>query len=211
MPQEGKGESPRGELIPQQTRRPEQVTSRPQGAEANPFAVASSQDLFGKLSETPDGEDPAYWPVNVLNELNHHILNRDHPGNERPGMWGISSREIGERFAPLKGHIQKVKTAYEILAYPHCKYVGRRENIEDELARDQQSNARDQVELNDAELQILTKLAAARKISVDPQKRVYQYAEVFHPSQNIEKALDGAEFMQWLAAQKREGKQGSEK
>ena len=124
--------------MPQQTR-----------AEDNPFALATGQDLFGKLSETPDGEDPAYWPVHVLNELNHHILNRDHPGNERPGLWGISSREIGERFAPLQEHIRNVKTAYEILAYPHCKYVGRRENIEDELARDQQSFARDQVELSD--------------------------------------------------------------
>jgi hypothetical protein len=211
LPKEGKGGSPRGELVPQQSRKPERIVPQQTRVEDNPFALATAQDLFGKLSETPEGEDPAFWPVHVLNELNHHILNRDHPGNERPGLWGISSRQIGERFAPMQEHMQKVKTAYEILAYPHCKYAGRRENIEDELARDQQSFARDQVELSDDELQILRTLAAAKKLPVDPQKRIYQYAEVFHPSQNIEKALDGAEFMQWLAAQKREGKQGNEK
>jgi hypothetical protein len=80
-----------------------------QAAEGNlPIAA-----FFGQLSETPDGVDPAYWPVQVLNEINHHILNRDHPGNESPGLWGISSREIGERFAPLKEHMQKVTTAYK--------------------------------------------------------------------------------------------------
>jgi hypothetical protein len=205
MPEPGTGESQKG-LTPQQSRKPEQVTPRPQGAEVNPFALATSQDLFGKLSETPEGEDPAYWPIHVLNELNHHILNKDHPGNERPGLWGISSREIGERFAPMQDHIRKVKTAYEIIAYPHCKFVGRRENIEDELARDQQSNDQDQVELNDAELQILTKLASARKIPLNPDKHVYKYDEVFHPSPNIEKALDAAEFIKWRSEQERVGK-----
>ena len=90
MPEPGKGESPRSELLPQ-SKKPDQVTAKPQGAEVNSFALATSQDLFGKLSETPQGEDPAYWPIHVLNELNHHILNKDHPGNEKPGLWGIGS------------------------------------------------------------------------------------------------------------------------
>ena len=47
-------------------------------------------------------------------------------------MCGASlPREIGERFAPFQEHIRNVKTAYEILAFPHCKYQGWRDLIED--------------------------------------------------------------------------------
>ena len=114
-------------------------------------------------SETPPREDPAFWPVRVLNELNYFIVERDH-ATDRPNVWGVNARELGERFAPYKEHIRKVKTAYEILAFPHCKYEGSRVVIEDELTRDQRAFERDQVELNDAELAILSKLTAARNL-----------------------------------------------
>ena len=89
------------------------------------------------------------------------------------------------------------------VGFEHCKYAGSRELIEGELARDQQSFERDQVELNDAELAILSRLAAAKNLPFDPEKRVYQYDEVFHPSPDIEPALNGAEFIRWLREQER--------
>jgi len=170
---------------------------------------APFRDVFGKLSEAPPTEDPAFWPVRILNELHGYIVNRDDIQPDTLNAWGVPARELGERFAPLKEPIRKVKTAYEILAYPHCKYEGSRNVIESELAQDQKANERDQVELNDAELAILSKLTAARNIPLNPEQRVYQYSEVFHPSQNIERALNGAEFIKWLGEQKRAGKQGN--
>jgi hypothetical protein len=169
---------------------------------------APFKDTFGKLSETPPTEDPAYWPVRVLNELNNFIVERD-DASDTISTWGVNPRELGERFAPYQEHIRNVKTAYEILAYPHCKYEGSRELIESELARDQGVFERDQVELNDAELAILSKLTAARNLPFNPEKRVYQYDEVFHPSPDIERALNGAEFIKWLGARKRAGNQGN--
>ena len=169
---------------------------------------APFKDAFGKLSETPPREDPAFWPVRVLNELNYMIVERDH-AIEGPNVWGVNPRELGERFAPYKEHIRNVKTAYEILAYPHCKSAGSREVIEGELAQDQWSNERDQVELNDAELAILSRLAAAKNLPFNPEKRVYQYDEVFHPSPDIEPPLTGAAYMKWLSEQQRARDQGN--
>ena len=41
----------------------------PQDAERTEGNVSVPlRDVFGKLSETPPSEDPAFWPVKVLNE-----------------------------------------------------------------------------------------------------------------------------------------------
>jgi hypothetical protein len=189
------GESPQGELTPQRTNTSE--AGRTDRNVPEPF-----QDALGKLSETPTSEDPAFWPVRVLNELTYMIVERDN-ATDRPNVWGVNARELGERFAPYQEHIRKVKTAYEILAFPHCKYRGWRELIDAELYRDQQSFERDQVELNDAELAILSRLAAAKNIPFNPEKRVYHYDEVFHPSPDIEPPLEGSAYMKWLREQNR--------
>jgi hypothetical protein len=200
MPEPGGGESQ--SRLPQ-LRNPNQEAGSGEGN----LPVAA---FFGKLSETPSGEDPAYWPINVLNKINAAIVDRDHASDDPlKNPWGLNTRELGERFAPMQEHMQKVKTAYEILAYPHCKNELSRENIEDELRRDRESNERDQVELSDAEFQILTKLAVARKLPFNPEKRVYKYDEVFHPSQPIEPALDAAQFIKWQHEQERAKQQGN--
>jgi hypothetical protein len=198
------GLRPQDKLTPQRTTQPD--AARAEGNVPGPF-----WDVFGKLSETPSTEDPAFWPVKVFNELNYMILHRDQAAGKTPNVWGVNAREVGERFAPFEEHIRKVKTAYEILAFPHCKSAGSRDVIEDELYRDQRSFERDQVELNDAELGILSGLAASRNIPFNPEKRVYQYDEVFHPSPDIEPALNGAEFIKWLGEQRRAGQQDSGK
>ena len=137
------------------------------------------------------------------------IVNRDDAAPNTPNLWGVSAREMGERFAPMQQHIRNVKTAYEILAYPHCRSAGSREVIEAELAMDQRSNDRNRVELNDAELAILSRLTAAKNLPFNPEKRVYQYDEVFHPSPDIEPPLTGSAYMKWLSEQKRAREQGS--
>jgi hypothetical protein len=187
------GESPQGELTPQRNTNPE--ADRTDRNIPEPF-----QDALGKLSEAPLREDPAFWPVRVLNELTYMILERDH-ASDRPNVWGVNARELGERFAPYQEHIRQVRTAYEILAYPHCKSAGSREVIEGQLAQDQWANEREQVELTDAELAILSRLAAAKNIPFNPEKRVYHYDEVFHPSPDIEPPLTGATYTKWLSEQ----------
>ena len=170
---------------------------------------APFKDAFGKLSEISPTEDPAFWPVKVLNELHAMIVERDDVAPNARNVWGVPIREVGERFAPFQEHIRQVKTAYEILAYPHCKYEGSRELIEGELARDQRSFERSQVELNDAELTILSRLTAAKNLPFNPEKRVYQYDEVFHPSPDIEPPLNSAEFIRWLGEQRTAREQGN--
>ena len=152
-----------------------------------PFAKELDEKVFGRLSDTPAGEDPAFWPVRVLNELNYRIVDT---GPENSGA-------IVEKFAPLKETVQNVTTAYEILAYPHCKYIGSREIIEEQLRMKQDREERDSVELNDAEFSVLRKLAAARKIPLNPDKRRYIFSEVFNPPQEIEKALNASDFIKW--------------
>ena len=196
------GESPQGELTPQRANTPE-------AGRIDRNVPAPFQDAFGKLSETPPREDPAFWPVKVLNELHAMIVERDDFAPNARNVWGVSIRELGERFAPFKEHIRQVKTAYEILAYPHCKSAGSREVIEAELAQDQWSNERDQVELNDAEFAILSRLAAAKNLPFDPEKRVYHYDEVFHPSPDIEPPLEGSAYFEWLSEQSRAREQGN--
>jgi hypothetical protein len=187
---------------PQDKLTPQRIT-QPEAERTGANVPASFADAFGKLSETPGGVDPAFWPVQVLNELNYMIVNRDEATPGALNVWGVPAREVGERFAPFQEHIRKVKTAYEILAFPHCKYQGSRDLIDDELYRDQHSFERDQVELSAPELAILSRLAAAKNIPFNPEKRVYQYEEVFHPSPDIEPALNSAEFIKWLGEQRR--------
>jgi hypothetical protein len=163
------------------------------------------KDVFGKLSETPPTEDPAFWPIRVLNELNSFIVDRDYASNTL-NSWGVNPRELGERFAPYQEHIRNVKRAYEILAYPYCKYEGSRVVID---ATDQHFNERDQIELSDAEATNLSGLTAARKIPFNPEQRVFQFADVFNPSPDIEKALNAGEFIKWLGERNRAGNQGN--
>ena len=195
MSEAGEGEKPQ-QTLTSQTSSPKESgglqTERATEQLPAPFTKELDEKLFGRLSQTPSGEDPAFWPVRVLNELNYLILDRG-PGNSGP---------IGEKFAPLKETVQNVTTAYEILAYPHCKYIGSREIIEEQL-RMKQRREIEAVELNDAEFSVLRKLAAARKIPINPEKRRYNFSEVFNPPHEIEKALSAPEFGKWLSANRK--------
>jgi hypothetical protein len=166
------GESPKLLTFQNTTSGREQVGNHKESAAGTQLAPLMGQEVFDKLSFTPEGQDPAFWPIRVLNELEYHILVKDDP------TLGPVTRAIGEKYAPYKETIQRVRTAYSILAYPYCRNEALKEQIGAGLELERQGLGQDQVELNDQELKILSQLAAARKMPFHPERRVYPYSEV---------------------------------
>ena len=76
------------ELIPQRN-----INHESKPIEAN--LPAPFKDAFGRLRETPPREDPAFWPVKVLNELHAMIVERDDFAPNARNVWGVSIREVG--------------------------------------------------------------------------------------------------------------------
>jgi hypothetical protein len=173
------GDRPSGQLIRQNNHYQQEPELSPQGRqEGSVPAPSMDPEILRKLSHTPKGEDPAYWPVRVFNELDYYIAVKDDP------TVGSVTRAIGEKYAPFQESIRKVKTAYAILSHSHCqesaswRVRGWQYEIEAGLERDRQTYGRDQVTLTDPEFQILNQITTARKITLDPEKRVYSYSEV---------------------------------
>jgi hypothetical protein len=163
--------------------------------EHDPFYTAFWERFVEKSSVVPLGEDPAFWPANMLIEFN--LLEA-----QRGDLTYPPKAELAEKLAPLQNSIRRMRLAYEIIAYPHCKEPGRREFIEGDLTLDRQIHERDQVALNDGEVEIIGKLCAAPRyklhgdgsmtlqpeIPFNPQKRIYNYSEVVNnPSTEITK------------------------
>ena len=65
---EGGGERPQGQLTPQGNINQEAT---------NRFTQVMERAVFDRLRQTPAGEDPAYYPISVLNEFNYMIVNRE--------------------------------------------------------------------------------------------------------------------------------------
>jgi hypothetical protein len=130
------------------------------------------QDVLERLRFTPKGEDPAFWPIRVLNELEYYLTIKD------DSLAGSAARAIGEKYAPYEESIRRVKTAYSILCYPHCKYDGWKQQIGAQLESRRQLFGEDQVELNDQELNALGQITSARNIPFNDKKRVYSHSEV---------------------------------
>jgi hypothetical protein len=113
-----------------------------------------------------------------MDEMRYTIAMRDYKtGREK---------ELGEKWAPWKQSIEKLISAYEIIAYPLLErsYYG---NATRELARDAQAHPdidtqehpnRAAIELNDEELRVLGMLTQARGLPFDPEKREYRYTEL---------------------------------
>ena len=101
--------------------------------------------------------------------------------------------------------MRKIRTAYEIVAYPHIQRMPydndksfRQELIEDELTTDREFNNRDRVELTHTELGILQRLCETPRyhlgkdgkrtlqpaIPFNPQQRIYNYADIIGPTRS---------------------------
>jgi hypothetical protein len=157
-------------------------------AETDGFYPAFWEKLVEKSSVSPSGQDPAFWPIRMLNEFDDLIISRDYISNQHKA-------ELARKLTPIKDSIQKVTRAYAIAAYPQCKDWGRREDIEWQLRADRQHLGRDSVQLDDAELEIVQQLCETPRyalhrdtetlqppIPFDPQKRTYNYSEVLRPT-----------------------------
>jgi hypothetical protein len=156
--------------------------------ERDEFYPAFWDRLIQKSSLSPAGQDPAFWPIMMLDELNELIINKEYIRDK-------AKHALAKKIAPMKETIRKVEKAYSIIAYPYCKQKGPRDLIETWLESDQEAYGRDSVELNDIELDIVRKLCETPRYSlhgstkmlqpiipIDPQKRVYNYSEVLNHS-----------------------------
>jgi hypothetical protein len=193
-----RGENPEGpsqeSTVQSNTHQKGQNEPHNHGAADNPlierdeFYPAFWDRLIQKSSISPSGEDPAFWPIMMLNELTDLINNREYIRDK-------TKHALAKKIAPLKETIRKVETAYEIIAYPYCKQVGRQDVIEAWLESDRQAYGRGSVELNDTELEIVRKLCEIPRyalhgniktlqpeIPFDPQKRIYNHSEVLNSS-----------------------------
>jgi hypothetical protein len=70
-----------------------EVPERPSGAltieQANPRDQAPlvsfmEKKVYDELSRTPAGEDPAFWPIHVLNEMNYYVTTRHEMSGDLP-------------------------------------------------------------------------------------------------------------------------------
>ena len=148
--------------------------SRRENPAGTQLAPLMDPEILKKLSHTPEGEDPLFYPLYVLNEMLYHIATRTDPATA-----GSITRAIGEKYAPYQASIRRVRTAYTILAYPHLTYYKPwQTHIEGELETDRQLAGRDQVELTDDERLALSRLATAKQLPFDSDKKVYSYSEV---------------------------------
>lgn len=169
--------------------------------EQDPFYPAFWQNVVETATTIPQGEDPAYWPIRVLLELDELVRYR------KPSTYSAGKAALAETLAPIHQTIRNIKTAYSIAAYPHCKSTTR--TVSALVNLDQRSLAtegspRTQFELNDAELTILHSLCQTPRytyakrdehgrhygspvkiyhqpIPFDPQRRIFRYSEVPAP------------------------------
>ena len=136
---------------------------------AERFAPSRSlipETAFESLRKVPLGEEPAYWPVRVMVELDY-LTCGDTPDSRLTQQW-----------APFRQSMLRVKRAYEVLAYPHVKGEGHRYAMRSDLYRDYDHNDRDRITLDDTELTVLKTFAVSADIPFDAQRRDYNYADI---------------------------------
>ena len=161
-----------GQLIRLNNNHRQELKANPQDSqEGSPPALSMDPEVLRRLSYTPKGEDPAFWPVRVFTELKYYISVKDEAPNP-------DARTVGNKYAPFQESIDRLSTAYSIVAHRHCEQEGWKEQIEANLERDRQTYGRDQVTLTDPEFQFLNQITTARRIPLDTQKRVYSHSEV---------------------------------
>jgi hypothetical protein len=175
--------------------------------EQDPFYRSFWDKLINKASVSPPVHDPVLWPLKLLNEFHCQQLERQamldagtwrHYANRQPIKAALT-----ERLAPVKEGIRKIATAYRIIAYPYCQNATDQYHIQATLASDQERHDRNAVELTGEELEVVRQLCQTPRIEItqtgpldsdytktpqppipfDPQKRVYNYAEVLKKPQ----------------------------
>jgi hypothetical protein len=179
---------------------PDSSTAAPL-TERDPFYSAFWENVIETSRNVLQGEEPAWWPIRVLFELDDLVTYRE--------MSILSPRkaELAAKLAPIHDSIRKIKTAYSIIAYPHSQSY--QLAISRQVAHDQrilqiEGTPRTQFELNDSELIILRKLSETPRythaerddngrsyessvktihppLPFDPQRRIFRYSDVPTP------------------------------
>ena len=170
MPEPGSGESPKGKLVPFGSQNQEA------GGEDITLSRLMQEGVFDKLSAPQEGWEPTYWPIQLMSQMEHDLQ-----------MKAFRERRIklGET-APETKSIEKVRMAYEIIAYPHLENPDLKLELNDTIrdalehpgVRPEEFPHRAPVALNDAEARTLSKLTQAMELPFDPEKRVYRFAEL---------------------------------
>jgi len=134
------------------------------------------QGVFDKLRATRPGEDPTYRPIQLMSQLQYDLAMKAY----REGHL-----QLGEKL-PWEKSLEKVRMAYEILAYPHFEHPDIQLEVKDTIrdalehpgVRTEEFPHRAPIALNDEEMGTLSKLTQAMELPFDPDKRVYRYAEL---------------------------------
>jgi hypothetical protein len=128
--------------------------------------------------ETPEGDDPAGFPIRVMGKLHYNLAMGAYRNRH--------NKVLAEKLTAWKQSLKKVRMSYEIIAYPRLEGLGYTLGVKD-LIRDAIAHSNEDtkerphrapIELHDAELKVLGRLTQVRDLPFDPNKRVYQYAEL---------------------------------
>jgi hypothetical protein len=176
---------------------PDTSSTRPL-TEQDPFYPAFWHNVIEKSSNVPPGENPAWWPIRVLNELDELVTYRD------ISILSPRKAELADKLGPIQDSLRKIKTAFSIIAHPHCTPYQRAVSelvAHDQRALQYEGTPRTQFELNDTELSIVRKLCETPRytlaerdengrrydspvkvlhspIPFNPQRRIFRYSEV---------------------------------
>jgi hypothetical protein len=167
------GGRPGGELEPRKNHH------EAEGADTT-LSRLMQEGVFDKLSAPHrDYEHAAiYWPIKLMSELEFDLQMKAY----REGRI-----QRGEK-SPEKKSIEKVRMAYEIIAYPQLDQdapgfhgdLGNR--ISDALEHPgidtEEHPNRAPIALNDAEVRTLSRLTQAMELPFDPDKHTYRYADL---------------------------------
>lgn len=137
--------------------------------------LLEGKGLFG--SRTPKGEDPTWYPIQVMSEMQHDLAMRAYRNTQ--------DKTLAEKLTAWKESIGKVEMAYEISAFPRLERdysLEVRDKIRDAQEHPntdaQEYPHRAPIKLNSEELSTLGKIARARGLSFDAEKRIYRYSEL---------------------------------
>lgn len=126
------------------------------------------QNIFDRAHHPQPLSDPKFYPIELLGSTENFILSGRGPTHE----------EARHKLIPMSETIRKVKTAYEILAYPHCRDLSDRTFIKGDLMLDMDIHERHSVQLTDKENMLLATLLKITNIPSVPRKATYSHSEV---------------------------------
>jgi hypothetical protein len=170
-------------------------------AEHDAFYPSFWDKFVEQSSIVPTGEDPAFWPRKAFLSFEELLENKDYINDK-------AKHELAIKLTPIQENMRKVRIAYEIAAYSSIRKElwGNEKSfmhgiVEQDLKMDREFRNRDAVELTPAEQALVGRLCETPrytednrtgqrtlqpKIPFDPERRVYNYADIIGPAPRSE-------------------------